>query len=448
MLPWTYLEDPGLADELALRLKKTRGTDYQEIIRQAQDAYSRWKDAVRDTNALRERKNSISAEFAKAKKAGDSAVADQLLEESKRIGIDMAGVEALAKEWHDVANDIYARVPNLPADDVPEGDETCNREFDPKSFTIDIVVPDKPTFNFEPKDHVELGTRMGCMDFEQTTKVSGTRFVTLTGALAKLERVLGNWMLDFAVDCRFTEIAPPSLVNEPAMFGTGQLPKFEEDLFKTRDGKYLIPTSEVSVTNVALDRVFEVDPSHPSGLTYWSECFVALTPCYRAEAGAAGRDSRGMMRVHEFKKVELVTLCHPDGAKIRHGAMVSVSQTLLQQLGLNWRVLLLAGGDMGFSARRTFDLEVWVPAQNCYREIASISDCGDFQARRMNGRFKIKGQKGTNFIHTLNGSALAVGRTLLAVMENYQTEQGGIRIPPVLRDRMGGSLITHEGQIV
>lgn len=447
MLPWTYLEDPGLADELALRLKKTRGADYGEILRQAQDAYTRWKNAVRDGNVLRERKNSVSAEFAKAKKAGENEVAEQLLAESKRISIDMAGVEQLAENWQEVAHNLYAQIPNLPADDVPEGDEANNLEVSATTFTIDVEVPAKPTFDFPIKDHVELGTRMGCMDFEQTTKISGTRFVTLSGALAKLERELAGWMVDFATTVGFKEISPPSLVNERAMFGTGQLPKFEDDLFKTTDGRYLIPTAEVSVTNVALNRVVEFAKLDQS-VQLCAQSYVAFTNCYRAEAGAAGRDSRGMMRQHEFKKVELVTLCNADSSGIFHQAMVSASQSLLKQLGLNWRVVLLAAGDMGFSAQKTYDLEVWIPGQDCYREIASISNCGEFQARRMNARWKFKGEKGTQFLTTLNGSALAVGRTLLAVMENYQTEQGGIRIPQVLRARMGGSLITHEGEII
>lgn len=329
-----------------------------------------------------------------------------------------------------------AGLPNIPLEYVPVGDEISNRLI---ARHTDIAPT---TFDFTPKDHVEIGTRMGCMNFEQATKMSGTRFVVLSGALAKLERVLGQWMLDGATKAHYLEMSVPHLVKADAMFGTGQLPKFEEDLFRAGD-HYLIPTAEVSLTNYVRDRIIEIEPDAQLSMR-----MCALTPCYRAEAGSAGRDTRGLLRTHQFNKVELVSICDEHNVHFEHEEMLKQAQSVLDMLELPSRTVLLATGDMGFSSMATYDLEVWIPSEEKYREIASISYCGDFQARRMNARWKVRGSKGTEFVHTLNGSGVAVGRALLAVIENYQTEQGGIAIPMVLRERMGGSFIAPDGKII
>ena len=269
------------------------------------------------------------------------------------------------------------------------------------------------------------------MDFERAVKLAGARFVVLKGALARLERALGAFMLDIHTrEFGYTEISPPLLVADRTMFGTGQLPKFAEEQFRTTDGRWLIPTAEVSLTNLAADEILD-EAALPQRLT-------AFTPCFRAEAGAAGRDTRGMIRQHQFSKVELVSIAHPDHSEAEHERMTSAAETILQRLGLPYRVMLLSAGDMGFSARKTYDLEVWLPGQATYREISSCSNCGEFQARRMKARFRPKEGKNTRFVHTLNGSGLAVGRTLVAVLENYQRGNGTVAVPPALQPYLGG----------
>ena len=312
--------------------------------------------------------------------------------------------------------------PNRPHPDVPEGaDETGNVELTrwgtPRSF------------DFAPKEHADLGPPLG-LDFETGASIAGARFTFLRGQMARLQRGLGQFMLDTQTATGFTECAPPLLVRDEALFGTGQLPKFAEDNFRTTDGRWLIPTAEVSLTNSVREQIL-ADAALPIRMT-------ALTPCFRSEAGAAGKDTRGYIRQHQFEKVELVSICRPEESEAEHERMVEAAEAILRALDLPYRKMLLCAGDMGFTARKTYDLEVWLPGQDAYREISSVSNCGDFQARRMNTRYRPAGEKGTQFVHTLNGSGLAVGRTLVAVLENYQEADGSVSLPQVLHPYMGG----------
>ena len=310
-------------------------------------------------------------------------------------------------------------LPNLPDEDVPVGDEECNQEIK--------TVGEKKEFDFEAKEHFDLGENLGLMDFEKASKISGARFVIQQGSLARLERAIANFMLDLhTTEFDYQEVNVPILVRDNALYGTGQLPKFEEDLFKTINDYYLIPTAEVPLTNMTRDSIIDIADLPLR--------FVAHTPCFRSEAGAAGRDTRGIMRQHQFYKVELVSLTDANNSKNEHERMLSCAEEVLKRLGLNYRVMLLASQDMGFSANKTYDIEVWLPGQRAYREISSCSNCGDFQSRRMNSRYKVDAS--TKFIHTLNGSGLAVGRTLIAIMENYQNSDGSISIPDVLQPYM------------
>lgn len=323
--------------------------------------------------------------------------------------------------------EILVTLPNIPANDVPEGkDETCNVEI--RSHGI------KPNFKFAPKEHFELGENLKMMDFANAVKMSGSRFVSLNGDLAKLERALANFMLDLHTEkFGFTEVSPPCLVKEKAMFGSGQLPKMADDSFVTTNGYRLIPTAEVSLVNIVADEILS-EENLPMR-------FTAHTPCFRSEAGAAGKDTRGMFRVHQFYKVELVTICRPGESEKEHEFMTSAAEEVLKKLGLHYRVMLLSSGDMGFNANKTYDLEVWLPGQGKYREISSCSNCDSFQARRLKARYKSKETGSNEFVHTLNGSGLAVGRCLIAILENYQNEDGSITIPEVLRPYMGKDII-------
>ncbi|MGE3935773.1 MAG: serine--tRNA ligase, partial [Rhodospirillaceae bacterium] len=336
----------------------------------------------------------------------------------------MQALEATVAELAQSVDEAVQTLPNLPAADVPPGrDEADNREL--------RVVGARPSFGFKPRDHIELGEKLGLMDFGRAARLSGARFVVLTGALARLERALAAFMLDIHTrEFGYTEVNPPLLVRDGAAFGTGQLPKFGEDLFRTTTGHWLIPTAEVPLTNLVADEIVE-EAALPLRLT-------AHTPCFRSEAGAAGRDTRGMIRLHQFNKVELVSVAHPDHSAAEHERMTGAAEEVLKRLGLHYRVIVLCTGDMGFSAQKTYDIEVWLPGQEAFREISSCSNCGDFQARRMKARFRPAGQKGTRFVHTLNGSGLAVGRTLIAVLENFQRADGGIDIPPALRPYLDG----------
>lgn len=324
----------------------------------------------------------------------------------------------------DSLESLLASIPNIPADDVPLGaDETGNKEVR-KWGAI-------PSLGFTPKQHFDIGEALGYMDFEQAAKISGARFVMLKGPLARMERALAQFMLDMhTTEHGYMEIVPPFLVRDSAMYGVGQLPKFAEDSFQTTNDYRLIPTAEVPLTNMVADAIVE-DVALPLRYT-------AYTPCFRSEAGSAGRDTRGMIRQHQFTKVELVTISTPEESQAEHERMTACAEKVLQKLGLPYRVMLLCTGDMGFSSQKTYDLEVWLPGQNMYREISSCSNCGDFQARRMKARYRPEGEKNTRFVHTLNGSALAIGRTMVAILENYQQADGSVIVPEVLRAYMGG----------
>jgi seryl-tRNA synthetase len=368
------------------------------------------------------RRNEASKQIGMVKKQGGDAEA--LMAEVAALKDRLAEFEAAEKQVAEELEGLLLTIPNLPADDVPQGeDESGNVEL--------RKVGTPPVFDFTPLEHDALGEKLGLMDFPAAARISGSRFVVLKGALARLERALGAFMLDLQTGRHgYTEVNPPVLVRDNALLGTGQLPKFAEDLFKTETGHYLIPTAEVPLTNLVNGELLD-EAALPLR-------FTALTPCFRSEAGAAGKDTRGMIRQHQFPKVELVSIAHPDASEAEHQRMTACAEEVLKQLGLAYRVIVLCSGDMGFGAKKTYDIEVWLPGQNAYREISSCSNCGDFQARRMNARFRPKEEKATRFLHTLNGSGLAVGRTLIAVLENYQQADGSIVVPEVLRPYMGG----------
>ena len=371
--------------------------------------------------ALQARANEIAKSIPTVKKDGGDIA--PLLAEGKALKEQIAALES---GEGGVLDEALAKIPNLLAEDVPAGaDETGNKEL--------RVVGSKPAIS-NPKQHFELGEALGMMDFERAAKLSGARFVVLRGLLAKLERALGAFMLDLHTnEFGYTEHQVPYLVKDTALFGTGQLPKFSEDLFKTTGEHWLIPTSEVSLTNLVAGEIIDA-AQLPMRLT-------ALTPCFRSEAGSAGRDTRGMIRQHQFSKVELVGITTPEQSEVEHERMLGCAEEVLKRLGLPYRVMLLCAGDTGFGARKTYDIEVWLPGQDAYREISSISNCGDFQARRMKARTRAAGEKDTRFVHTLNGSGLAVGRTLVAVLANYQQADGSITVPEVLVSYMGGVTI-------
>ena len=422
------------------------------------------------------RRNDASKLIGAAMGRGDKDEAERLKAEVATLKDTLPALEAEERERTRRLNDELARHPNLPAADVPEGeDETQN---------VEVLRWGTPRqFNFAPKEHADLGPALG-LDFETGALISGARFTFLRGQMARLQRALGQFMLDHqSMSNGYTEAATPLLVKDEAVFGTGQLPKFAEDLFQTRlsvdefsvfrdvilslnklrqDPKYvdvsdegwadiaaelhlaelsarkqsdhnrrwLIPTAEVSLTNSVREQIL-AEGALPIRLT-------ALTPCFRSEAGAAGKDTRGYIRQHQFEKVELVSICKPEDSEAEHERMTAAAESVLQALELPYRKVVLCAGDMGFTARKTYDLEVWLPGQDTYREISSCSNCGDFQARRMNARYRPEGAKGTEFVHTLNGSGLAVGRTLVAVLENYQQEDGSVTIPAALLPYMGG----------
>ena len=408
-----------------------RGLDPQSPTLLALDQTRR--EAQTRAQELQTRRNELSKIIGRAKAAGENAEAEiQEVASSKK---EHAAAEDSVKARGVDLESALAELPNLPLDDVPDGaDEDDNIEVrrwgEPKSFS------------FAPKEHFEIGEGLGMMDFETAAKMSGSRFCILSGALARLERSLGAFMLDLHTgEHGYTEVNPPALVRDDAAFGTGQLPKFEEDLFKTENGYWLIPTAEVPLTNMVAGEILEEED-----LPFR---FSAMTSCFRSEAGAAGRDTRGMIRQHQFSKVELVSVAHPDGSEAELERMTNCAEEVLKRLELPYRTVVLCTGDMGFSARKTYDIEVWLPGQNegqgRYREISSCSMCGDFQARRMKARFRPKEGKGTRFLHTLNGSGVAVGRALIAILENYQQDDGSVAVPEVLKPYMGGlSVITRD----
>ncbi len=373
---------------------------------------------------LQARRNAASKEIGRAMATGERERAEELKREVAAIKGRMQELEEAARAKDEELKMHLAALPNIPLDEVPDGeDENDNVEV--------RRVGDPPRFDFEPKQHFELGEALGLMDFERAARISGARFVVLRGALARLERALAQFMLDLQTERNgYEEVNPPLLVRDDALFGTGQLPKFAEDLFRTTDGRWLIPTAEVPLTNMVREEIVPQDALPMR--------FCALTPCFRSEAGAAGRDTRGMIRQHQFEKVELVSVTTPEEGRAELDRKTACAEEVLKRLGLPYRVVVLCTGDMGFSAQMTYDIEVWLPGQDTYREISSVSLCGDFQARRMNARYRPEGEKGTRFVHTLNGSGLAVGRTLVAVMENYQQADGSIVVPEALRPYMGG----------
>ncbi len=386
------------------------------------DLDSRRRAAQTALQEMLTRRNAASKQVGEAKRKGEDAAA--LIEEVQSLKDGIADNEASEKALDAELVEILEGLPNLPADDTPDGDsEEDNREV--------RLIGDRPAFDFEPKEHFDIGEALGQMDFGAAARLSGARFVVLRGALARLERALAAFMLDLHTqEHGFSETVTPVLVREDALYGTGQLPKFAEDLYRTADDYWLIPTAEVTLTNLAADGILD-EGDLPLRMTAWTQCF-------RSEAGAAGKDTRGMLRQHQFSKVEMVCVTHPDGSDAELERMTGCAEEVLKRLGLPYRVVVLCTGDMGFGARKTYDIEVWLPGQGTYREISSCSNCGDFQARRMKARFRPRGEKGTRFVHTLNGSGLAVGRTMIAVLENYQNEDGSVTVPEALRPYMGG----------
>lgn len=384
------------------------------------------KDLQTRTQDLQARRNALSKQVGQVKSRGEDASA--VLAEVGGIGDELKANEQSLAALLEELNALLAGLPNLPHETVPVGrDESGN---------VEVLRWGTPrSFDFEVRDHVDLGAGLGGLDFETAAKLSGSRFALMRGGVARLHRALAQFMLDVHTgEHGYTEIYVPYMVNEASMFGTGQLPKFEEDLFAVHRGDegrfFLIPTSEVPVTNVVRGELLAADALPMK--------FVGHTPCFRSEAGSYGRDTRGMIRQHQFDKVELVRIEHPDNSWSALEELVGHAEKILQKLELPYRKIVLCTGDMGFAAAKTYDLEVWLPAQNTYREISSCSNCGDFQARRMQARVRASGQGKNEFVHTLNGSGLAVGRTLVAVLENYQQADGSVRVPEALVPWMGG----------
>ena len=395
---------------------------------------SAWRALTTEKQTLQQRRNQASKEIGQRKSKGEPA--DELINEVADIKNKMLQLDDAERQAGEDLEKLLASLPNLPFDDVPLGAaESENVEIRRQG--------ERKAFNFRPLDHVDLGEKLGQMDFEAAAKLAGARFVLLRGDLARLERAIANFMIDLHTqEFGYTEVSPPVMVRDAALYGTGQLPKFSEDLFRTEDGFWMIPTAEVPLTNLVSNAILDA-AELPVRMT-------AHTPCFRSEAGSAGRDTRGMIRVHQFAKVELVSVTHPAESDAELERMTACAEEVLKRLGLHYRVVVLCTGDMGFGARRTYDIEVWLPGQNdgagAFREISSCSTCGDFQARRMKARFRPEGSKATEFVHTLNGSGLAVGRCLIAVLENHQEADGSISIPDVLRPYMGGQERIHAKQ--
>lgn len=381
---------------------------------------------ISESDEVNQKRNAASKEIGELMKSGQKEEAESRKAEVADLKTRQAELEANRDAAEAAMNELLAGLPNIPAADVPVGkDESAN---------VEIRKWGEPReFDFEPKDHVDLGERLGILDQERAAKIAGARFAILNGAGARLERALVNFMLDIHTrEHGYTETLPPFLVNETALFGTGQLPKFAGDLFHlTDDRKFsLIPTAEVPVTNYHADEILDAKDL--------PKCYTAYSPCFRSEAGSYGRDTRGLIRQHQFEKVELVKLALPEESENEHDKLTADAEKILQLLGLPYRTVVLSTGDMGFGAKKTYDIEVWLPSQNTYREISSCSNCGDFQARRMNLRFRRTSGSKPEFAHTLNGSGLAVGRTWIAILENYQNEDGSISIPEILWQFMGG----------
>lgn len=383
---------------------------------------------IQAVQEMQNQRNLLAKQIGEVKSKGGDA--DALMEEASLLREKLPTAEESVRILEEQLKKILDITPNIPAEDVPVG--TSEKD----NVTVHLWG-EKPTFSFIPKHHFEIGEKLNLMNFEESAKISGSRFVILKGELSRLERALGSFMLDVHTqDYGYEEISPPYIVRPHAMYGAGQLPKFAEDAFVTTNDYWLIPTAEVPLTNLVADEL--LDPAH------LPKRFVAYTPCFRSEAGSAGKDTRGMFRQHQFHKVELVSITTPESSEDEHQRMLGAAQSILERLHIHYRTVVLCTGDMGTNSQKTYDIEVWLPGQNTYREISSCSNFGDYQARRMQTRFRDEGKK-TRFVHTLNGSGLAVGRTLIAILENYQQEDGSVVIPEVLRPYMRGKpLITKK----
>jgi seryl-tRNA synthetase len=421
-------ENPDAFDRgLARRGLKAQAAEILQIDRERRDQVQKLQEA-------QAKRNAASKEIGHVLARKDEAAAARLKDEVQKLKILIQSGEEQERRLTDKIKELLSLIPNIPLDEVPDGaDEQSNREV--------IRYGAAPAFSFKPRQHFEIGEALGLMDFDLATAIAGSRFVVLRGPLARLERALAQFMLDLHTsENGYEEAYVPYLVRDAAMYGTGQLPKFAEDLFSTTDGRWLIPTAEVPLTNFVRQQIID-EKRLPLRLT-------AYTPCFRSEAGAAGKDTRGMIRQHQFSKVELVSVTTPEESRAELERMRWSAEKILQRLDLHYRVIVLATGDMSFAAQMTYDIEVWLPGQDAFREISSCSVCGDFQARRMEARYRPAGDgKAARYVHTLNGSGLAVGRTLIAIVENYQQSDGSVRIPPILQPYMGGlELITANGR--
>tara|TARA_B100000945_G_scaffold215898_1_gene174012 strand:+ start:448 stop:1716 length:1269 start_codon:yes stop_codon:yes gene_type:complete len=379
------------------------------------------REIIGELQVIQEERNTKSKLIGEYAANGKNDEASKLKAEVTSLKDKMQELENSQREKQEELNTFLSSLPNNPADDVPVGDESLNKEIK--------LEGNKKEFSFNPKEHDELGENLNMMSFEQAAKISGARFVVQSGLIARMERAISNFMLDLHTnEFGYTEMNVPILVKDQSVYGVGQLPKFKDDLFKTTDDYWLIPTAEVPLSNMTRESIIDI--------LDLPKRYVSHTPCFRSEAGAAGKDTRGIMRQHQFYKVELVSLTSEDQSKDEHERMLSCAEEVLKRLNLHYRVVILSSEDMGFAAQKTYDIEVWLPGQKAYREISSCSNCGDFQARRMNSRYKE--DKESKFLHTLNGSGLAVGRTLISILENYQNEDGTIQVPDALIPYMGG----------
>ena len=408
-------ENPSDLDELLAKRK------HPPVSNQIIELDEKNREIIGELQVIQEERNAKSkliGEYA-AKEKNDEAA--KLKAEVTSLKDKMQELENSQREKQEELNNVLSSLPNNPADDVPVGDESLNKEIK--------LEGNKKEFTFTPKEHDELGENLDMMSFEKATKISGARFVVQSGLIARMERAISNFMLDLHTnEFGYTEMNVPILVKDQSVYGVGQLPKFKDDLFKTTDDYWLIPTAEVPLSNMTRESIIDI--------LDLPKRYVSHTPCFRSEAGAAGKDTRGIMRQHQFYKVELVSLTSESQSKDEHERMLSCAEEVLKRLNLHYRVVILSSQDMGFAAQKTYDIEVWLPGQKAYREISSCSNCGDFQARRMNSRYK-EGKE-SKFLHTLNGSGLAVGRTLISILENYQNEDGTIQVPDALIPYMGG----------
>ena len=408
-------ENPSDLDELLAKRK------HPPVSNQIIELDEKNRKIIGELQVIQEERNTKSKLIGEYAANGKNDEAAKLKAEVASLKDKMQELENSQREKQEELNTVLSSLPNNPADDVPVGDESFNKEIK--------LEGNKKEFTFTPKEHDELGENLDMMSFEKATKISGARFVVQSGLIARMERAISNFMLDLHTnEFGYTEMNVPILVKDQSVYGVGQLPKFKDDLFKTTDDYWLIPTAEVPLSNMTRESIIDI--------LDLPKRYVSHTPCFRSEAGAAGKDTRGIMRQHQFYKVELVSLTSESQSKDEHERMLSCAEEVLKRLNLHYRVVILSSEDMGFAAQKTYDIEVWLPGQKAYREISSCSNCGDFQARRMNSRYK-EGKE-TKFLHTLNGSGLAVGRTLISILENYQNEDGTIQVPDALIPYMGG----------